>query len=415
VSRPQVHARGVLGRSRYGALLARPQVRWLLLSSCLARLPGGLVSLGLLLLVRERYGSLAAAGVVVGAFALSNASSTPVQGGLVDRFGQRRVLLPCALAYATLLVAIVFATRAHLTLGLVVALALLAGSCSPPVAACTRALWRDVVTDTVGREVIFALDSTATELVWTVGPLLVGGIVAVSSPQFAVLAAALASAVGVTVYTGLPATRRWRSRELRASRFGALASGGLRALLVSVMLSGACWGAVSVGLPAIAVHHSAPSLSGLLLALFSLGSVIGGLCYGARSWSLATGARYRVLLTLIVITTAPLIASGDSLVVTAFASFVAGLSWAPALGCQYALTSTLAPRGSTTEAFGWINSGFGLGMSLGTSGAGALAVLGIGAPFAFAFALAALAALVAVAGRARIESTPPAQSARLVL
>jgi MFS family permease len=410
---PQADGRRGLGGSRFGALLARPQVRWLLASSILARLPRGLVSLALLLLVRERYGSLAGAGFTVGAFALSNAASTPLQGGLVDRFGQRRVLLPSGLAHAALLVAIVLAARAHLTLETVAALAVLAGISCPPVAACTRAMWWDVVTDARGRDAIFALDSTATELVWTTGPLIVGVIVAVSAPQFAVLAAALATAVGVTIYTALPATRSWRSRERRTSRLGALGSGGLRALLVSVVLSGACWGAVSVGLPAIAVRHGAPSLSGLLLALFSLGSLIGGLSYGTRSWGLATGTRYRLLLMLMVATTAPLVASGDSLVATAFVSLVAGLSWAPAMGCQYALTSSLALPGTATEAFGWTNSAFGLGMSLGTSGGGAVASLGIGAPFAFACVLAALAATVAISRRARIDAPPAVRAPAL--
>ncbi len=182
--------------------------------------------------------------LVVGAFALSNAASTPAQGWLVDRFGQRRVLLPSGLAHAALLVAIVLAARAHLTLGLVVALAVLAGISCPPVAACTRAMWWDVVTDARGRDAIFALDSTASELVWTTGPLLVGGIVArCPRPSSPFSPAHWATAVGVTVYTALPATRnlalaRAASITLRRARQRTSAS----AARVGRCFRGACWG-----------------------------------------------------------------------------------------------------------------------------------------------------------------------------
>jgi MFS family permease len=56
----------------------------------------GSVGLGLLLAVKDRTGSLAQAGVVAGAFGFGNALGIFVQGRLIDRFGQSRVLVPAA-------------------------------------------------------------------------------------------------------------------------------------------------------------------------------------------------------------------------------------------------------------------------------------------------------------------------------
>ena len=59
-------------------------------------------------------------------------------------------------------------------------------------------------------------------------------------------------------------------------RVPALASPELRALLGPVALMGVALGAVEVGLPSLALHAGSRPASGLLLALWSLGSMAGG-------------------------------------------------------------------------------------------------------------------------------------------
>lgn len=391
--------------SRYVALLAQREIRWLLASSLMARLPRGLLPLALFLLVRDQYGSLRSAGIVMGAFALANAAATPVQGALVDRFGQPRILLPCGLAHAATLATVATEIGAEPPVEVIVLLACLAGITCPPVAACTRALWRDVILGGSEREAIYALDSTTNELVWSVGPLLVGALVAAGSAKAAVLFAAFVTIIGVSVYSILPETRRWHSRQHRHAWSSAMESSGLRVLLLSVVLVGVCWGGVSVGLPAIAVHDGNAVMSGILLATLSIGSILGGLAYGLRKWRLEMATRYRLLLIGILATTAPLVATGSSLALTTSFCLLAGAGWAPALSCQYALTGGLAPPGAATEAFAWVNSAFGVGISLGSFAAGAIASIGVGAPFALGCVMAGLAALVSFVRRAALRGS----------
>jgi MFS family permease len=388
---------------RYRAVLAADGVVRLLTSAVLGRLPLGMSALAILLLVRSHTGSFAAAGVAVGAFALTGAAAAPLQGALVDRHGQPRVLLPCAAGQVVLLAALALATQAGAPVAVVVVLAALAGALVPPISACIRALWPVVVSDPAVRESAYALDAIVQEAVWTLGPLLVGFAVLTASPAVAVLLSAAITMVGTTLFATSPLSRRWRGGRHRRSRAGALASPGLRALLVSVALIGLGAGAVEVGLPALAVHAGSAGDSGVLLAIWSAGSMVGGLLYGGLTWRLSVGARYRLLLLGVALLTAPLIAA-RSLPVGIVLSFVAGLGYAPMLSCQYALIGRLAPPGSTAEAFTWSTAAIVGGIAAGSALAGALVgSAGVAAPFVLACSAAALAGALAIVRRQRIE------------
>src|SRR3954471_8149513 len=94
-------------RGRYARILRAPHVLALMVSALVARLPIGIDSLALVLFLRQKTGSYAAAGIVSAAFALGGGAGAPLSGRLVDRFGQGPVLVPLALAHAAGLGALV--------------------------------------------------------------------------------------------------------------------------------------------------------------------------------------------------------------------------------------------------------------------------------------------------------------------
>ncbi|MDQ2940447.1 MAG: MFS transporter, partial [Actinomycetota bacterium] len=77
----------------YKRLLGVRAVRQPLIGSLIGRLPIAALSLATVLMIRHATGSFAVAGVVVAAFAIAGAISLPVQGRLIDRLGQTRVLV----------------------------------------------------------------------------------------------------------------------------------------------------------------------------------------------------------------------------------------------------------------------------------------------------------------------------------
>jgi MFS family permease len=386
----------------YGAVLSVAGAPRLLSSSVLARLPLGMTSLAILLLVRAHTGSFAAAGAAVGAFALAGAAAAPVQGALADRRGQVRILVPAAIAQSALLVALVVAAHAGAGVPVLVALAALAGALVPPVAACLRALWPAVAPDPSRREAAYSLDAVTQETCWTLGPLLVGGIVAILSPEAAVGLCATITLVGTLAFVSSPLARRTRPAPTGVAGGGALSSAGLRLLLLTGVLMGIGIGSIEVGLPALAIHVGAAHAAGALLAVSSLGSMAGGLAYGARTWRRPPERRYAILLGAIPLLSAPLLLV-HSLGVGLALSVIAGLAYAPALSCQMLLVAGLAPAGAVTEAYTWNSAAITGGVAGGSALAGVLVeAAGSSAPFVLGCCGGAAAAAIAARGRMRL-------------
>ncbi|HYB24742.1 MAG TPA: MFS transporter [Solirubrobacteraceae bacterium] len=388
--------------ARYRALFAVPGYKRLLLSSVLGRLPSGMFSLAILLLVHARTGSFLTAGLAVGAFTLAGALVGPALGAAVDRLGQRRILLLAAAAQAAGLVALVALADARADTVELVTMAALAGASQPPIAGCIRALWSQLATDQHTLDTAYALDATSQELIWTLGPLLVGAA-ALFSPDAGVLACAGITLGGTAFFASSKLSSSWQPPARGRRRHSALASPGLRALLCTVALAGVVIGAVEVGLTALAVEHGARWSAGPLLALFSVGSLTGGLLYSARRWQGAVGPRYRALLAAMAFAVAPL--SIVHALAFAFAlSVLAGLGLAPMLSAQFSLVGALAAEEVATEAFTWHRTATIAGTALGSSLGGSLIdAHGSGAAFALGCSGVVLAWALAEAWRMRIE------------
>jgi hypothetical protein len=108
--------------------------------------------------------------------------------------------------------------------------------------------------------------------------------VALASPELALGVAAALVVAGTINFAATPASRRWRGTRQPESR-GALASAGMRTLLVSSVMDGMTFGTLEVALPAFAQRHGPAGMAGVLLAVLGLASMLGGLWYGTRSWT----------------------------------------------------------------------------------------------------------------------------------
>ncbi len=400
--------------SKYRSVLAVPGSLALILSALVGRLPLGMSSLAMLLLVRETHHSYAVAGLVVGGYALASAAAAPVQGRLVDHFGRTRVLVPCAFGQALMLVALVLAASADASGVALVPLAALTGAFAPPVPATARALLREVFRDPAVRDTAYALDSVVQETVWISGPLVVALVVSVSSPEVAVLLVAVVCVVGTLLFVRSPLARRSDRPVHHDQRTSVRSNRALRALLAPVFLLGAGLGATEVGLPSLALHAGSRPASGLLLAVWSVGSVIGGIWYGARVWSSSLSDRYRMLMLGAVACTVPLIFA-RTIPEGAVASLLAGLAIAPVFSCQYALVGRLVDRGTENEAFTWVSAALVSGLAAGSAiGGVVIAAAGVSAPFVVSCGATALAAAMSLRAHepaADVQDLPDTRSA----
>ena len=368
--------------NRLRAVLALPLVARLLASALVARLPLGMTGLAIVLVVRERGGSFALAGLTAGLFTFATAASSPVYGGLIPRFGAARVVSVTAIAQSVVLCTLGVVAQAGASPTVLIGMAVVAGALVPPISACSRSLWPKVVRDASLLDAAYALDAMSQELLWTSGPLLVGLATAVDSAVLGVWLSGLFTLLGGLWFASATPVRG-TPRDSSHRGFGRtpLSSPAMWILLAAMMCLGISTGAVTLGLTALASHLGAPAAAGALLGMLSAGSIIGGLVYGSRTWVWPAWWRFRALLGLGALLVLPLVAATTFATALVFA-LVAGLGWSAVISSQLALVNTTAIPGTSVEAFSWNTSALVVGIALGTYVAGVVVgPLGLHAAF----------------------------------
>lgn len=395
--------------SRYLRFVQSPGVPTALLFGGLARLPLAMYPLAILLSVRD----LATAGTVVAAATGGYAIVGPALGRLADRVGPTRPLLVTAVLNLTSFGAL--ATTSSSAPGpILIVLGALAGLSIPPVAACQRALWRRLLAhDPELIETAMAVDSLSLDAFLVLGPLLVTGLVGIGGANVALLASAGLLGLGTLGFAVLPGARRHRGQPQPDARAvaGPLRSSRFRLVLLTIVAAGCALGLLRVGL----VGYAGES-AGLLLAAIGVGSAIGGLWYGGRTWRAPVERRYAVLLLAYALCVLPLLI-GPALPLMVVLAGLTGLALSPVTICEFTLTGRLAPEGTTTEAYAAAVTATFAGNALGTAIAGWLVPFGgwKWVTLTAAAALAGAAVLVKLRlGREEVthhgETSPPAKA-----
>lgn len=384
-------------------LLARPGLAMLLSAQLLARLPIGMWPIGILLHVQQRTGSYVAAGLVAALMTLGRAAGTPVASRLAGRWGARPLLVVTTAGSG-----LAAAVLAGLDLaGLPIALAtlgygvpaLLSGLFTPPVQPIVRTAYPSVV-EPAELEYAFSLDAAAQEIIFVVGPVLAFGVAGWAGPAWTLLAGVAGQTVGTfwLLRSGVLADAAPAAERGRAGRVLVLPA-VLAGTLVGLLLVGAN---SAVEAAVTAVFGGEALTGGLLLALYSIASLIGGLAFSHwTSGRLAqTGWMAVVALGLLLAPWRP------ETWWLAVALVVAGLGVAPVFAAVAHRVSSRTTAAQATEAFGWVDSGAIVGASLGFGLAGpAIESGGAGAALWLAAGLAllgsALAAGVALLDRRR--------------
>ena len=144
---------------------------------------------------------------------------------------------------------------------MLVACSVSAGFAIPPTSSVLRSMWPSLLRD---REELlqpaYALDSVLIELIFILGPLLTAVLTAAVSPASALIVSVASVITGTIWFTAQAPSRAFEpDREARTSRFGALASPGVRSLVLTSLPAGVGIGMVEVGLPAFSDARAPPS------------------------------------------------------------------------------------------------------------------------------------------------------------
>ncbi len=290
--------------NRYRRLLRAPGAVRAAVPALFARLAGTMAGLSILLMVAGAGRSYTTAGLVSASYFCGTAAGSPVLGRLLDRYGPASILPISGVAASASLGALALIGGDGPMASLVTSAAV-AGLSNPPVGASMRALWSTLTVDEEVRHTAYVFEATLSELLFITGPSLTTLVAAVVNPPAAVVTAALLVGGGAIGYAASPAVRAIGPRPV--SRARPAGTGGhlpMAAALVAIALTAALSSALAVAVAAFLQDRGQPqALTGTLVALQSVGSVIGGLVYGALS---RRGTPVRRYLSLLAVLTAAL-------------------------------------------------------------------------------------------------------------
>jgi len=177
----------------------------------------------------------------------------------------------------------------------------------------------------------------------------VGAIGSWSIPT-ALIACAAFIVAGDFLFSAQRSSREWRPPEhAERHRAGALRGGGIRVLIGVFALCGLAVGAVEVAVPATLEPLGDANLTGPLLGLWGVGSLVGGLIV-ARVGAPVDAPRRLALLLLVWGAAHAALGLATGAVSLALLLTLAGVAIAPTIVCANGMLDGLAPHGTLTEA-----------------------------------------------------------------
>ena len=347
-----------------------------------------MISLAYLIHVERIFDSYGQAGLVLAATSLGQAVAGPLTSRWMGRWGMRMVISITIVLSLVSMAAIAFIPMA---LSGYVLFGLLGGLATPPIQPAVRTIYPKMVNS---RQLtpLFSLDASAQEIIWIAGPVVTTFLAIQIAPPVAISAAAVMLIIGGLWFLASPEVGSVRIPPSRR-RLGTVLTKGpvLLSTVVGFLLIGS---AAAVEVAVVSVFGEEGSEAGILLAMWAIASLVGGLSFGGLPigpWAMAV--------RMVVVTLGMLLAIASTnfwwLLLTLA---ISGAGIAPALAVMFAIVSASVKFSETAEAYGWVGSGQLIGAALGSAIAG-FTIDAFGSPGGFiaAFGFAALGTIVAAA------------------
>lgn len=388
----------------------------------IARLPFAMMTVGVLMLVSAVTGSVSLGGLTSAAVGIGVVVAGPLIGDLVDRHGQRRVLVPVGLANGILLALFPFVVVSGAAEGLLLAAALAIGLTAPQASAMSRSRLLGIIgaslpparrARTTTR--IMSYESAADETAFVIGPFLVGILAALIAPWAPIAIAAALSLGFVTAFALHPTARVQVESDDESERapFRAVLAPRVLVLVGAGFGVGMFFGATLTSLTAFAQAHGDEARAGLLYGLMGIGSAV--LALGVALLPARFALRHRWLLFSVVLALgAAGYATSQGFGAVGVWLLLMGLGVGPTLVTLFTLAGARAPLGRAATTLTVLGSGMTLAQALASAFTGWLAEeVSPGAAMVLPVVAAAVVLALGVVNALMVRRTaPPAEPVR---
>lgn len=335
-------------------------------AAAIMRLPMSMFSIAMILIVLDAYDTYTLAGAVAATQVMALSLAAPILSRWVDRYGQRRVMLPAMLVTSAALAAFILLTWWRAPIWIVFLVAAIQGASWGAPGALVRSRWAKVVTTPDQLNTAYALVAAVDEVAYITGPVMatvLGTLIFPSAGFIVAIVLILAGAAGFFSQTSSepePIVPQEHESQRSVITYPVVV-----VLALTYIGAGAMFGATDVAVVAFTDELGIQWMSGVLLGIFAFGSLIAALVYGARSWATPLWKLFAVgIVALAVGTSTFLLASNVALL--ALAMVLTGLTIAPTMTNVNMLIARAVPSSQLTEGLTWMSTAMNIGVSAGS-------------------------------------------------
>ena len=363
--------------STYGEILRLNRAWRFSAAGFILRLPMSIMPISIILSIQAAYGNYTLAGVVSAINIIALAVTAPMWARLVDRYGQLKVMGPVFAVSAIATTVLLFATLEVASTWILFVSAGIAGATWGSPGALLRARWIRA-TDTVAQlNSAFALEAAVDEFVYIVGPVIATVLGTILHPTTGLAVSVLFLLVGGSLFLAQRSSEPDPvDRSVQVDENGnvirqrsLLFLPAMIVLMLTYAGMGAQFGANDIAVVAFTKELGVPAMAGVLLAMFSVGSFISALIYGARTWRRSLWSLFAIgVVALAIGMSAYLLAR--SILTLGIIMLISGIACAPTMTNVNMMVTKSVPRHRQTEGLAWLSTAINLGVSLGSSASG---------------------------------------------
>lgn len=393
----------------YRAAFRAPGSKQFAAAGFIGRFAISIYPIGFVLLISLKTGHYGFAGLLSGIYVVANGVGTPILGRLVDRHGQRRLLIPATLVHLASVITIIALVQSRAPNWSLIVPTIVLGLGYLPIGSLVRARWSMVLAGQPELTTAYAFESALDEVIFTLGPLLASVLATQVAPVWVFVMAGVLGITGAVWLATQTDTEPPGHDADAPPHQSALRYPGMILLIVSTLAMGAIFATAEVTMTAFCIERGEKSFVGLVIACFAGGSAISGFLYGARRHDAPVEDRFRRQALILGLLPALFLAAVNIGTVAVIAAVV-GTAIAPTLISAFGLVEKLVPTTALNEGMSWLITGLSFGYGIASTVVGHIADAA-STRWAFSVGIGAgvLVCVLAVAAHTRVvalESEP---------
>ena len=354
----------------YARIFSEPGAKGFSIAAFFGRLPLAMAPIGIVAMLSQTLGEYWLAGAVAATYGIGNAFLAPQISRLVDRYGQTRVAAPATVVSALAFLLLILASHLAWPAWTLFAAALGAATL-PSMSAMVRARWSELFRDRPELNTAFAFESSADELLYITGASLSVGLAAAWFPEAGMLACTLFLVLGSAAFLAQRGTEPpVRAPQADGPTGSAIGLRPVQIVTLALIFVGAIFATAEVSSIAITKELGEPGGASLVIGVYALGSFVLGLVLGAINPTMPLQRQLLIALSVLMLTSLPLLVAGSSVALLAAAVFLSGVAISPTFITAFGLIERRVPASMLTEGVTWVMTGIGIGMALGAFVAG---------------------------------------------